>query len=128
MSNRTTTLTRRRLGAGLLAATGLLHLVLVPEYLQEAAGIGVLFLLGGLAALGIAARLWKTDDRLAWTGGALIAAGMAVGFIVSRTIGLPGFHETDWEPSGVVSVLIELGFLGTAASHARNQVRALQPS
>ena len=52
----------RRTAAGLLAATGLLHLVLVPEYLGEQAYIGVLFLLGGLSALGLAAALWRRDD------------------------------------------------------------------
>ena len=53
-----TEITTRRLGAGLLTATGLLHLVLVPEYLEEATYIGVLFILGGLTSLAVAARLW----------------------------------------------------------------------
>lgn len=116
----------RRLGAGLLAATGLLHLVLVPEHLEEAAYIGVLFVLGGLAAPVIATGPWQTGKRLAWTGGALIAAGMAAGFAVSRSIGLPGFRETDLEFAGLVFALIELGFLGALAMHARNQTRELQ--
>lgn len=115
----------RRLGAGLLAATGLLHLVLVPEHLEEAAYIAVLFVLGGLAAPVIATGPWQTGKRLAWTGGALIAAGMAAGFAVSRSIGLPGFRETDLEFAGV-SALIELGFLGALAMHARNQTGELQ--
>jgi hypothetical protein len=109
----------RRLAAGLLGATGALHLVLAPEYLQEKAYIGVLFILGGLAALAVAARLWYRDDRPAWALGALTAAGMAAGFILSRSVGLPGFHESDWELSGVLSVLLEAGFLGTLAWHVR---------
>jgi hypothetical protein len=109
----------RRLAATLLAATGALHLILAPEYLQEKAYIGALFILGGLASLAVAARLWTRDDRLAWALGALTAAGMAVGFILSRSIGLPGFHESDWEPSGIVSVLLEAGFIGVLAWHTR---------
>ena len=108
----------RRLAAALLAATGLLHLVLAPEYLDENAYIGALFIAGGLAAMATAARLWNTHDRRAWALGALIALGMAAGFILSRSIGLPGFHETDWELSGIVSVLLELGFAGALGLYA----------
>jgi hypothetical protein len=109
----------RRLAAALLAATGALHLILAPEYLQEKAYIGTLFIAGGLAALAVAARLWSRHDRQAWVLGALMAAGMAAGFILSRTIGLPGFHESDWEPSGLLSVLLELGFVAALAVYAR---------
>ena len=109
----------RRVAAALLAATGALHLVLAPEYLQEKAYIGVLFILGGLASLAVAGRLWTHNDRQAWALGALTAAGMAGGFILSRSIGLPGFHETDWELSGLVSVLLEAGFLGALVWHKR---------
>ena len=111
---------RRRNAAGLLAATGALHLALAPEYLGEKAYIGVLFILGGATALAVAARLWKAADPRAWALGALTAAGMAAGFILSRSTGLPGFHPTDWELSGVFSVMLELGFLGTLAWYARS--------
>jgi hypothetical protein len=116
----------RRLAAGLLGATGALHLVLAPEYLEEKAYIGVLFILGGLASLAVAARLWTHDDRRAWALGWLMAVGMAAGFILSRSIGLPGFHESDWELSGIVSVLLELGFVGALVWHTR--ARAIGPA
>jgi hypothetical protein len=44
---------------------------------------------------------------------------MAVGFIMSRSVGLPGFHESDWEPSGILSVLLEVAFIGALAWHGR---------
>ena len=109
----------RRTAAGLLGTTGLLHLVLAPEYLEEKTYVGVLFILGGMTALAVAARLWNEDDRRAWGLGAVVAAGMAVGFVLSRSVGLPGFHEDDWELSGVISVLIEVGFLGVLAYYLR---------
>jgi hypothetical protein len=118
----------RRIGAALLAATGALHLILAPEYLGEKAYVGVLFIAGGVTALAVAARLWKAHDRVAWTLGALIAAGMAAGFILSRSVGLPGFHPTDWEASGVLSVLIEVGFLGALASYMRRPAGVLRTS
>jgi hypothetical protein len=112
----TTNETTRRTAAGLLGATGVLHLLLAPEYLAEQAYIGVLFILGGLAAAVLAAVLWRRDEPLAWVGGAAIAAGMAAGFVLSRTTGLPGFHESEWELSGIVSLLLEGGFLALAAA------------
>lgn len=111
--------TMRRLAAGALALTGLLHLILAPEYLGEQAYIGVLFIGGGIASLAIAAWLWAKDDSRAWLLGGLIAVGMAVGFVLSRTIGLPGFQEAEWELSGIVSVLLEVGFVGLALAANR---------
>jgi hypothetical protein len=120
-----TTPTIRRAGAALLAATGALHLALVPEYLGEKAYVGVLFILGGLTAIATAVALWRRPDPLAWTVGALVCAGMGAGFVLSRTTGLPGFHPHDWEASGVLSLLIEGAFL-TALAAARP--RLLRPS
>jgi hypothetical protein len=109
-----------RIAAVLLAATGALHLVLVPEYLGEKPYVGVLFAVGGLAALGLAARLWSTaSDRLAWAGGALVAAGMGIGFLLSRTVGLPGFHPHDWELSGLLSLVLEAGVVVAALAAIR---------
>jgi hypothetical protein len=66
----------RRLAAALLAATGLLHLVLAPEYLDEKAYTGALFITGGLAALAIADRcggVAKSVEEVA--GGVDVQAG-----------------------------------------------------
>ncbi len=115
----------RRAGAALIAATGAIHLILAPEYLGEQAYIGIGFILGGIVALLIAVRLWREGDQAAWALGALVSAGMAVGFILSRTVGLPGFHESEWELSGIVSVLLEIGFVGCAAAALRAPRSAL---
>ena len=108
------TQTTRRLAAGSLGIVGLIHLILAPEYFSEQAYIGVLFVLGAIALGAFALRLWRGDDVPAWLLGALTMAGMGVGFVLSRTVGLPGFHESEWELSGIVSLLLEGVFLGTA--------------
>lgn len=54
----------------------------------------------------------------------VIAAGMGVGFVLSRTVGLPGFHESEWELSGLVSLLLEAGFLAAALAWARTVLPA----
>jgi drug/metabolite transporter (DMT)-like permease len=112
--------TLRRISAAALAVVGVIHLVLAPEYFSEQAYIGVLFVLGGLALAVLAVRLWMRDDAPAWMVGALIMAGMGIGFVLSRTIGLPGFKESEWELSGVLSLLLEAGFVMVAT-------RALAP-
>jgi hypothetical protein len=54
--------------------------------------------------------------------GAVIAFAMAAGFILSRTIGLPGFHPHDWEASGLLSLGLEGGYLAAwAASNAQRR-------
>jgi len=105
-----------RAAAVALALTGVIHLVLAPEYMAEAAYIGVLFIAGGLSSLALAAWLWARENPAAWLGAVAVSAGMAGGFILSRTIGLPGFHESEWEVSGIVTVLLELGVIGLATA------------
>jgi len=114
------TKTTRRLAAGSLGLVGLIHLILAPEYFSEQAYIGVLFVLGAIALGAFALRLWRGDDVPAWLLGALTMAGMGVGFVLSRTVGLPGFHESEWELSGLICLVLETGFVVAAA-------RALAP-
>ena len=95
----------RRGIAAALAATGVLHLALAPEYLSEQAYIGGLFIAGGITSLVLAAIMWVRDDARAWLASGLVALGMGAGFILSRTVGLPGFFESEWEASGLLSLL-----------------------
>ena len=119
--------TLRRLAAAAIAAVGVIHLALSPEYLDEQAYVGVLFIGGGIAALFVAFRLWFAADRAAGGLGVLIAAGMFVGFVLSRTVGLPGFKEEEWELSGIVSLILEAGFIGTYFASLR-ATRAAVPA
>lgn len=102
-------------GAVLAFLIALVHLVEAPAYLEEEAYVGVLFIVGGLVMLGAAgAILGMTGSwaRIGWSLGALVAAGMFVGGVLSRTTGLPGgFSETGWEVSLVVSLVLEVAYL-----------------
>jgi hypothetical protein len=118
---------RRRLAAAAMAGVGAIHIALVPEYASEQAYIGVLFAVGGIAATLVAAKLWVADHTPSWALGALIAAGMATGFVLSRTIGLPGFKEAEWEPSGILSLLLEGGFLALAGGMLGRRSLAREP-
>jgi hypothetical protein len=114
-------MTIRHISAAALAAVGVIHLVLAPEYLSEQAYLGVLFILGGIALAVLAVRLWRADDTPSWLVGALIMAGMGIGFVLSRTTGLPGFKESEWELSGVIALVLEGGYVIAA-------MRALAPA
>jgi hypothetical protein len=103
-----------RIGAAAMAGIAAIHLVLAPEYLGEQAYVGVLFLLGAGAGALVAGRLWRGGDPASWALGVAISSGMAIGFVLSRTVGLPGFHESEWELSGLISLLLEAGFVGMA--------------
>src|SRR5919112_3980986 len=99
-------------GASLIAAVGLIHLIEAPEELEEATYLGLLFLanFGGavVAAIGV-----FRGHKWGWGLGALLAGGAFVGYVISRTLGLPGMPVEVWlEPLGVLSLLVEGLFIG----------------
>jgi len=103
----------RSWGAALAALIAIVHLLLAPEHLVEKEYIGALFIVGGVVMLGVAgAILFATTAgvRIAWTVGALASAVMIVLGLISRTIGLPGYHE-GWETSLIVSLALEAAYL-----------------
>jgi Na+/proline symporter len=114
-----TTLNLTRIGAAAMAGIAAIHLLLAPEYFGEQAYIGVLFLVGAAAGGLVSLRLWRGGDAASWALGVAIAVGMGAGFVLSRTVGLPGFHEGEWELSGLVSLLLETVFVGAAALATR---------
>lgn len=100
-------------GIALVLVTGLLHLVLVPEELEEAAYKGVLFALNGIGALVAAVGIYRGARLWGWGLGLLVAGGAIVMYVVSRTIGLPvlGVDDEWFEPVGVLAVIVEALFV-----------------
>ena len=48
-----------------------------------------------------------------WILGVLVAGGAFVGYVVSRTVGLPGIPVEEWlEPVEILSLLVEGLFVG----------------
>jgi hypothetical protein len=106
--------TTRKIAAAALAANGVIHLILSPEYLSEQTYVGALFIAGGVFLCGLAVALWRADNVPSWLLGALTMAGMGIAFVLSRTTGLPGFKESEWELSGIVTLVLEAGFIALA--------------
>ena len=105
------TLSKTLVWAGILLIllTGLIHLVEAPENYEEMAYKGILFYLNGAGALLAALGIYRGQRGWGWSLGALIAFGSIIGYIISRTIGLPLLEaEDEWlEPLGVAALLVE---------------------
>lgn len=100
-------------GISLIAIVGLIHLIDSPEDLEEGSYLGLLFLANFLGALTAAVGIYR-GNRWGWALGFLVAGGAFAGYVISRTVGLPGLPvEPDWlEPLGVLSLLVEGLFVG----------------
>jgi hypothetical protein len=103
---------------GLIAAAGAIHLVETPEYYGEVRYIGILFALSVIGALVSAIGIAR-GERWGWQLGLVVAGGSLVAYLLSRTIGIPGFQENTWaefaEPMGLLSLLVEGAFVILAA-------------
>ena len=99
-------------GASLIAAVGLIHLLEAPEELEEATYLGLLFLANSGGAVVAAIGIYR-NYRWGWRLGTLVAGGAFAGYVISRTIGLPEMPVEEWlEPLGVLSLLVEGLFIG----------------
>ncbi len=103
-----------RMGVWTIALIGVIHLLVIPEYFAEAAYVGLLFLAN---ALGAALSAYGIRQRAGWGWalGALISVASFVGYIASRTVGLPGapgiLREGFFDPPGLLSLVLEALFV-----------------
>ena len=116
---------------GLLLVIGTIHAVDAPDCFEEAAYKGWLFYANGLGSL-VAAYGIVRDKSFGWPLGFVIAAGSFVGYVASRTVGLPLIPaEPDaWlEPLGIGSLIAEALFVAIflAAAQRRKQAVASVP-
>lgn len=98
-------------GIALILITGLVHLIDAPDAFEEATYKGVLFVLNALGALIAAIGIWRGQRLSGWVLGLVVAAGALLGYVLSRTVGLPGLpaEPDEWfEPLGVVSMIAEV--------------------
>jgi hypothetical protein len=107
-----------------LAGVALIHLLDLPGTFGEQAFKGWLYvgLIGG--CLLTAAALIRDGDRRAWLAASLLPLGAITGYVISRTVGLPGGADDigNWtEPLGLASLFVEgsLVALGTAVLRSR---------
>ena len=80
--------------AGLLVASGLIHLHLWDIFYRHVKTLDVLFLVQVAACLLAAIALLAFRRLIIVLGAAALMAGTIVGFVLARTVGLFGFHLT----------------------------------
>lgn len=98
-------------GIILIIITGIIHFIEAPEYFDEAAYMGLLFVLNGISSLTAAYGIYK-NQKWGWILGLLIAAGSIIGYAVSRTASMPNVAVKEWfEPIGILTLVVEALFI-----------------
>jgi predicted lipoprotein with Yx(FWY)xxD motif len=108
-------------GAGLLFATGAIHLDLYLTGYRSIPTIGWLFLLQVIVAFGLGAAVLVSGGRLVSAAGALFSLSTLGGYLLSLRIGLFEFREVR-TTAGVVAGIIEVGAFAVLAMLALRPV------
>jgi predicted lipoprotein with Yx(FWY)xxD motif len=107
----------RVIGAGLLVATGAIHLDLYLTGYRTIPTIGWLFLLQIIAAFALGLIVLTFRSRLAAAGGAGFAVATLGGYLLSLRIGLFGFREVRTS-AGIVAGVIEVAAFAALGGYA----------
>lgn len=107
-----------------LAGVALIHLLDLPGQLSEMPYLFFLYLAVMVSSIALAGVLIRTSDARAWAAATVIPALVIVGYVLSRTTGLPQSSDDvgNWsEPLGMASLFVEgsLVALGSAVLAAR---------
>src|SRR5215218_4369406 len=76
--------------AGLMAIA-LIHVLQAPDAFAEIGYLGGLFILAAAGCLVLAAVLTRTSHDIAWIAAGGLPALILLGYVLSRSVGLPGF-------------------------------------
>ena len=95
----------------IIAIIGLVHLYMAPQEYGEVPYMGILFGINFIAAIIAAVGIYR-HENWGWLLGVGIALGSLVGYVLSRTVGLPGMEIEEWlQPVGVLSLAVEVVFV-----------------
>ena len=97
-------------GIVLILLTGLVHFIEVRGHMGEEAMLAWMFILNGLGSLLAAYGIYKRQ-AFGWLLGLIIAGGAIAGYLISRTVGMPGMHVEEVNAVGVAAVIIETLFI-----------------
>jgi hypothetical protein len=93
-----------------LGGIALIHVLQLPGAFSETFYLGLLFIGAIVAALALAATLTRVSDRGVWTATAALPGLILLGYVLSRTTGLPDATNDvgEWdEPLGLASLVAE---------------------
>ncbi len=99
------------IGIILILISGLIHLYNASGEFQDAPYMGILFFGFFVASLVSAIGIYRGELLWGWALGGFLCIGAIVGYLVSRTLGMPISGVEDWGPPlAYFSILIELFF------------------
>jgi hypothetical protein len=104
----------RLLGVVGLAGIALIHVLDAPDTFQGVKYIFWLYIAIIVGAIPFSLLLLQWSSPLAWFGPALLAAGPLLGYLLTRTVGLPGDSGDvgNWLDSlGLASLFVEVAVL-----------------
>jgi peptidoglycan/LPS O-acetylase OafA/YrhL len=112
---------RRLRGIGAAAAATLagIHVDRLMHAAREAAYLGVLFGVAAASFGWVAVQLLRGDDIEGWVAGVALALGVATGYVLSCTIGLPGLSPEPWSGLGNTSTSLAAVLLIAATARSR---------
>jgi hypothetical protein len=119
-----------------LAGIALIHLLDSISKFHETPYMGWMYVGLMAGSLGAAALLIRSGSRLGWAASAALAASAIVGYVVSRTTGLPQANGDigNWtEPLGLASLFVEgcvvaLSLWGASLTQEKAHVLHLMPA
>ncbi len=109
--------TVRGLGFVGLLAIALIHLLDVIGKISETPYLGVMYIALMIASVLVAFALLHSGSPRVWAAGGMLAAVTLIGFVVSRTIGLPSATSDigNWsENLGLASMFIEAAVIAVS--------------
>jgi len=92
-----------------LAGFALIHLLDLPDTMSGTPYVGWMYIGLIVSALGIAGALARTSDTRVWAGAGALVASVIVGYVLSRTTGLPQSSDDigNWgEPLGIAMLFV----------------------
>jgi hypothetical protein len=98
-----------------MAGIAMIHVLDAPGTFAGVKYIFWLYIAIIAGAIPFSLLLLQWSSRLAWVGPALLAAGPLVGYLLTRTVGLPGDSADvgNWLDSlGIASMFVEIAVLG----------------
>jgi hypothetical protein len=111
-----------------LAATGGVHLALVPMHAHEGPAAQILFALSAVALLAAAVAVDRSGARVALVAAALLLAALIAAYAATRlTVVWPFEHVEEIDALGAVTKLLEAAglvlALGLLSTHADGRTR-----
>ena len=112
-----TSMIRRGLVAAGLVAIAAIHLADLPRKMSEVPYLGWAYIGLIVASLVLAELVVTRSDRRLMAASGALAAAVFVGFVITRTVGMPQAMDDigNWtEPLGMISLLVEGAVLWVA--------------